>query len=227
MRNDIILQNMTHDLSKIAKAYDSPPWWYDIRGFFILTFAYRSTLWEQVALFNRNMGQTHLEGAVGTGTLLGIVLKWRALTRAPVVDITGFDYAEPMLDGARRRFRKNKNVTLLHADVGALPFADAHFDTVNIANSVHCFPDVASAFAEVYRVLKPGGTFAMNVLLYPKSNSFLDRISNRINAWGAKKGILHRPYHQDEIRTLLKDAGFGVTYEHVRGNVFNVIAVKQ
>ncbi|MGN2393366.1 class I SAM-dependent methyltransferase, partial [Pelomicrobium sp. G1] len=30
-------------LEKIAQAYSSPPWWYDVRGFFILTFAYRST----------------------------------------------------------------------------------------------------------------------------------------------------------------------------------------
>ena len=29
---------------EIAEAYSSEPWWYDIRGFFILTFAYNSTI---------------------------------------------------------------------------------------------------------------------------------------------------------------------------------------
>ena len=28
---------------EIAEAYKSEPWWYDVRGFFILTFAYNST----------------------------------------------------------------------------------------------------------------------------------------------------------------------------------------
>src|SRR5207253_7871264 len=33
---------------EIAAAYSSPPLWYDIRGFFILTFAYNSTLPRQL-----------------------------------------------------------------------------------------------------------------------------------------------------------------------------------
>ncbi len=55
--------NPDESLAKIEKAYDSPPLWYDIRGFFVLTFAYRSTLWAQIALFGNNIGPRHLEGA--------------------------------------------------------------------------------------------------------------------------------------------------------------------
>lgn len=216
----------TVQLEKIAKAYDSPPWWYDIRGFFILTFAYRGTLWEQVSLFGKNMGNNHLEAAIGTGTLLNIILHWNKLLRKPDSNITGFDYAEPMLDGARHRFAKWKNIRLLHADVGNLPLPDASFDTVNIANSIHCFPDITKAFSEIHRILKPGGTLAGNVLIYPKGNSLLDRISNRINNWGIKKGILVTPYKLPDIQQRITAAGFALRTEHYHGNIYNFTAQK-
>lgn len=44
-------------------------------------------------------------------------------------------------------------------DVGALPFADGAFDIVLSLNGFHAFPDKEVAYREVFRVLKPGGTF--------------------------------------------------------------------
>ena len=41
---------------QIAAAYRSDPWWYDVRGFFILTFAYNSTLPGQMRFFGANFG---------------------------------------------------------------------------------------------------------------------------------------------------------------------------
>ena len=89
---------------EIAAAYDSQPWWYDLRGFFILTFAYNSTLTHQLRFFAPNFGARHLELACGTGTLLEMVLRWRKWKKQPDVSIVGVDYAEPMLAGAERRF---------------------------------------------------------------------------------------------------------------------------
>ena len=111
-------------LQKIEEAYDSPAWWYDIRGFFILTFAYRSTLWAQVRFFARNISSNHLEAAVGTGTLLAMILGWRRLKKAPSGQITAFDYAEPMLLGARTRFNKNDSIRLMQGEVGHLDLPD-------------------------------------------------------------------------------------------------------
>src|SRR6478672_3814286 len=68
---------------EIAAAYVSPPWWYDVRGFFILTFAYNSTLTRQLRFFGPNFGPRHLEVACGTGTLLEMVLRWRKWKRLP------------------------------------------------------------------------------------------------------------------------------------------------
>jgi ubiquinone/menaquinone biosynthesis C-methylase UbiE len=213
-------------LAKVAKAYSSEPWWYDLRGFFILTFAYRSTLPAQLRLFGRNFGANHLELACGTGTLLDLVLKWRRWKRLPAVHITGVDYADRMLAGARHRFRGRSGMEFLHGDAGALTFANDTFDTVNIANSVHCLPDVDAGLRETLRVLKPGGTLAANVLLYPGGPPPLRAIAERINAWGARKGILNTPYTAADIHARLVAAGFDIVSERVSGNCYEVLARK-
>jgi ubiquinone/menaquinone biosynthesis C-methylase UbiE len=203
---------------EIAAAYDSPPWWYDIRGFFILCLSYNSTIGVQLRFFGPHMGNNHLEVACGTGTLLGLLLRWRRWKGLPRSHIVGFDYAESMLAGAIHRFKNHPDIELRHADVTALAFADASFDTANIANAIHCFPNIDAGIKEVFRVLKPGGTLAVNVLTYPQGNSLLARISNRINAWGMKKGILYTPYQAADIRQRLQSVGFQVASELRSGN---------
>lgn len=211
---------------EIAEAYKSEPWWYDVRGFFILTFAYNSTLGSQLRFFGPNYGPNHLEVACGTGTLLELILRWRKWKKLPPVRIVGVDYAESMLAGARHRFRKHAEIELRHADAAALPFGDDSFDTANIANSVHCFPDVDGALRDIYRVLKTDGTLAANVLLYPRGGWPLRNIAERINRWGIEKGILYTPYEQSDIRQRFLDAGFAIVSEVVSGNCYNILVRK-
>lgn len=216
----------TKTLEEIAEAYSSPPWWYDIRGFFILTFAYNSTLWSQIRFFSRNIGQEHLEVAIGTASLFDMFLKYRRWKKLPEQNIYGIDYAEEMLGGAIKLYQGRDNIELKLADVADLPYEDNKFDTANIANAVHCFPDVKGGFRDVLRVLKPGGTLAANVLLYPSDSWPFGKIAQKINTWGIKKGILTTPYHQEEIREIMENAGFEITNEDVSGNCYNVIARK-
>ena len=209
---------------EIAVAYRSPPWWYDIRGFFVLTFAYNSTIGAQLRFFGPHFGRDHIEIACGTGTLLDLLLRWRRWKKLPVVNITGIDYAESMLAGAQHRFAGNDRVTLRHADAAKLPFADQSFDTANIANAIHCLPEVDAALKDMFRVLKPGGTLAANVLLYPRGVWPLKRIAERVNAWGIRKGILYTPYERDDIRRRIVAAGFEVVVETQLGNTYNLVA---
>jgi len=217
---------LTKSKDEIAAAYASPPLWYDVRGFLILTFAYNSTLTRQLRLFAPNFGPRHLEVACGTGTLLDLVLRWRTWKGLPPVHVTGVDYAESMLDGARRRFAGRRNIELLHADAAALPYADGSFDTANIANAVHCFPDVDRALKEVFRVLKPGGTVVANVLLYPRTIWPFRSIAERIDAWGMRKGILYTPYRVEDIRSRFAKSGFTTVSEAIFGNCCEISACK-
>ena len=115
-----------------------------------------------------------------------------------------------MLAGAIHRFAKQPQIELRQADAAALPFPNGAFDTANIANAVHCLPDVDGALRDVSRVLKPGGTLALNVLLYPRGVWPFKAIAKRINDWGMRKGILHTPYEADDIKQRLTKTGFVV-----------------
>jgi ubiquinone/menaquinone biosynthesis C-methylase UbiE len=214
-------------LEKIDEAYSSEPWWYDLRGFLILTFAYRTTLPSQIRFFAKHMGAKHLEAAIGTGTLFEMILGWRRRKHLAPIKIVGFDYAERMLMGARKRFKKKSQLELVRADVADLAFESNSFDTACIANAIHCLPDAARSFQELYRVLKPSGTLTGNCLLEPKGAGLLDGIARRINIWGIKKGILHRPYHSKEVLDLLAKAGFQMSEHEIKGNCLNFVAIKK
>lgn len=87
-----------------------------------------------------------------------------ALAFAPHVDrmiasdITPEMLAETAKLAASKGFT---NVETATADAEALPFADASFDLVSCRIAPHHFANVPRFIAEVGRVLRPGGTFAM------------------------------------------------------------------
>jgi len=213
-----------NDIEGVAEAYSSEPWWYDARGFLILTFAYRSTLGSQLRLFGPNVGPDHLELACGTGTLLDLVLRWRRWKSLPPGNVTGVDYADKMLGGARRRFAGRAGMAFEQGDAAGLQFADECFDTVNIANAVHCFPDPDASLREALRVLKRGGSLAANVLLFPRGAEPLRLLAARINAWGMRKGILVTPYAEADILERIRRAGFSIKRTQVTGNCLEVLA---
>ena len=97
-----------------------------------------------------------LEVPVGTG-----ILTMPLYQTLPQADITCLDYSPDMMGQAQEKANRLhlKNVTFRQGDVGALPFADGAFDIVLSLNGFHAFPDKETAYREVFRVLKPGGTF--------------------------------------------------------------------
>ena len=97
-----------------------------------------------------------LEVPVGTG-----ILTMPLYQTLPQAGITCLDYSPDMMGQAQEMADRLqlKNVTFRQGDVGALPFADGAFDIVLSLNDFHAFPDKEAAYREVFRVLKPGGTF--------------------------------------------------------------------
>ena len=97
-----------------------------------------------------------LEVPVGTG-----ILTMPLYQTLPQADITCLDYSPDMMGQAQEKAEhlRLKNVAFRQGDVGALPYADDTFDIVLSLNGFHAFPDKETAYREVFRVLKPGGTF--------------------------------------------------------------------
>ncbi len=77
--------------------------------------------------------------------------------------VTGFDVEEPVIEAARRRADLRgfgDCATFVQGSPGPLPFGDASFDTVFSKDALLHVPDKDALFAEIFRVLKPGGVFA-------------------------------------------------------------------
>ena len=79
----------------------------------------------------------------------------------PKADVTCLDYSADMMGQVQEKANRQhlKNVTLRQGDIGALPFTDGTFDIVLSLNGFHAFPDKEAAYREIFRVLRPGGTF--------------------------------------------------------------------
>jgi demethylmenaquinone methyltransferase / 2-methoxy-6-polyprenyl-1,4-benzoquinol methylase len=95
-------------------------------------------------------GDAALDVCCGTGDL-AIELLDAVSTRGRVV---GLDFSEAMLAAARR---KSAQVEWVRGDALALPFADGEFAAATIGFGMRNLADPLGGFAELARVVRPGG----------------------------------------------------------------------
>jgi len=119
--------------------------------------------------------QLVVEFAAPTGTErvldIGTGAGHTALALAPrVSNVVLTDPVPTMLATARRLFAEAgvRNAEFVEAIAERLPFPDASFDIVTTRLAAHHFDDVALAFREVARVLRPGGDFIFVDTLAPE-----------------------------------------------------------
>lgn len=93
---------------------------------------------------------------VPVGTAVFTHQKWKSLQKA---EISCLDYSEDMLNQAKTKLADCKYITFYQGDVGNLPFEENSQDIVLSMNGFHAFPDKSKAYDEIFRVLKPTGTF--------------------------------------------------------------------
>ncbi len=108
-------------------------------------------------------GMRMLDVATGTGLLAREALALLGPTGA----LIGVDPSAGMLAEWRRTL--GAQGLLLRGTAEALPVADAGFDFVALGYALRHIPDVAAAFREFHRVLRPGGRVLVLEKLRPRS----------------------------------------------------------
>jgi SAM-dependent methyltransferase len=110
-------------------------------------------------------GKLALDAGVGAGRYCDVISRWGA-------DVVGVDLSYAV-DAASMTFRDRKNVWIIQADIGNLPFADETFDCIFSIGVLHHTPDTKAYFMKLVPLLKKGGVIA--IWVYPNTRVYLDR----------------------------------------------------
>lgn len=84
--------------------------------------------------------------------------------------ITSIDVCEPALEQFRAKIKGKhyeQSITIMNAMAHKMPFEDNSFDVVVCTEVIEHMPEVDTCFAEMHRVLKPGGKL---VITFPNEN---------------------------------------------------------
>lgn len=111
-----------------------------------------------VAIIGKTNPKNILDIATGTGDLAINMVKTGAK------EIIGLDISPGMLAVGKKKIAdKNldKTIKMVVGDSEKLPFQDNTFDAVTVAFGVRNFENLEVGLSEIYRVLKPTGTFVV------------------------------------------------------------------
>ena len=169
-------------------------------------------------------GDRVLDACCGTGDLAV------AARAAGAGQVVGVDFSEPMLERARR---KAPELEWVQADVLALPFEDASFDSAVVGFGVRNVEDLEAGLRELRRVLRPGGRLGILEITTPRGflapfyRLWFDRIVpllGRLLPGGAAYTYLPASVRRfpgpEDLADLLAQCGFeGVRFRLFAGGI--------
>lgn len=122
-----------------------------------------------VAIIGSKNPKNILDIATGTGDLAINLVKTGA------EEIIGLDISPGMLEVGRRKIARKdmeNKVKMIVGDSEDLPFDANSFDAVTVAFGVRNFEDLEKGLSEIYRVLKPNGTFVVLETSVPEKTPY-------------------------------------------------------
>ncbi len=122
-----------------------------------------------VNLLKKKQPKNILDIATGTGDLA------INLVQTGAEKITGLDISPGMLEiGKEKIAEKNlaNTINMIVGDSENLPFEENTFDAITVAFGVRNFENLEKGLAEIYRVLKPTGTFVVLETSVPTKTPF-------------------------------------------------------
>jgi len=123
----------------------------------------------------------------------------------PSFDIVGIDISDGMLSHNPHKWLK--------APAEAIPFPDNHFDWVVCRSLLHHLDDPVVGLREMYRVLKPGGTW---VCWDPNHNALYETIRH-IFQHTDRFSHLHHSFNDKQLFKLIEDCGLKITDKQYLG----------
>ena len=132
-----------------------------------------------------------------------------ALLDQTIAKGVGVDVSISMLRIARESF-KNPQIFFIQGDATCLPLKERSFDSVIVLGGIHHVPDREALFAQIFKILKPGGVF---IWREPVSDLWLWKLLRRA-IYRLSPMLDHeteRPLTYDETVPLLTETGFSVT----------------
>jgi arsenite methyltransferase len=153
------------------------------------------------ALIELREGDTVLD--LGSGGGIDVLLSARRV--GATGKVYGLDFTDEMLDLARDNQRKAgvDNVEFLKGDIQAIPLPASSVDVVISNCVINLAPDKSQVLAEAFRVLKPGGRFAVSDVIVTGPVS--PAVRRDMELWvGCLAGALEETDYKEKLRT----AGF-------------------
>jgi len=154
------------------------------------------------ALAQLKPGETVLD--LGSGGGIDVLLSARRV--GPTGKAYGLDMTDEMLALANENKRKSgiENVEFLKGEIESIPLPDNSVDVIISNCVINLSADKGKVLREAFRVLKPGGRFAVSDVV--TRGEILPEIRHSVLAWvGCVAGALD----ETEYKTKLAQAGFG------------------
>ncbi len=153
------------------------------------------------ALARLNPGETVLD--LGSGGGIDVLLSARRV--GPTGFAYGLDMTDEMLELAEENLRKSglENVKFLKGYIEDIPLPDNSVDVIISNCVINLSADKQKVIREAYRVLKPGGRFAVSDVVV--RGEAPDWVLRSMEAW---TGCIAGALHEDVYKQLLTEAGF-------------------